>query len=501
MTFNTHTVRMRSLFVLTLIFTAVSCGKLEDLNVNPNQPESVTPDILLPGVIRDISNTLVGHAFFISNCASQHTAKSLRNEVDIYNWNSAPIIGVEPLWQGLYGALRDIKNIEDAARADGDDALLGVALTLKAMAFHVLTDTYGDIPYSEALQGADGVFTPAYDNQMDIYTGGNGLLAMLDEAHEAFENGTGSVAGDILYGGDASLWQRFANALHLRLLLHASGQMDVAEEWADVASRPLMQGVAHNAELEYQGAFPNEFPLIPFKTGDFESVRLGEQLHAQLTSTSDPRLMAFARPTDETIGTENEMYEGWTNGGKGCDDSGSRLGYAYYDYPGHPVGAEKAKGVWLTFAEQEFMLAEAAQRGWMAEDAEAHYNAAIEASMTDHSADPTDAGLADLAAFLGQANVAYDGTLLRIQEQKWVALYFHGMESYFEVRRWYHEAQGDWSQLPFLTPPCNNTNGDILPQRFVYPGEEQSLNGANFDAAVSALGGNDFNASMWLVSE
>ena len=106
----------RSVLLLALVMLAFAgCEKLEDINQNPNQPESVTPDILLPGVIRDMANTQVGHAFFIANCASQHTAKSLRNEVDIYNWNSAQIIGVEPLWQGLYGALRDINNIEESA--------------------------------------------------------------------------------------------------------------------------------------------------------------------------------------------------------------------------------------------------------------------------------------------------------------------------------------------------------------------------------------------------
>lgn len=489
------------LVLLTLLLSVVSCDKLEDLNVNPNQPESVTPDILLPGVIRDISNTLVGHAFFIANCASQHSAKSLRNEVDMYNWNSAPIIGVEPLWQGLYGALRDIQNIENAARESGDDALLGVALTLKATAFHVLTDTYGDVPYAEALQGAEGVFTPAYDDQMDIYTGDNGLLAMLDEAHEAFTNGSDMIMGDILFDGSADLWHRYANSLHLRLLLHASSQMDVAEAMATVAARPLMEGTAHNAELVYQGAFPNEYPLIPFKTGDFESVRLGEQLYAHLDSTADPRLMAYARPNDATIGTDDEVHEGWINGSKGCDDSGSRLGYAYYDYPGHPTVGTKARGVWLSYAEQEFTLAEAIQEGWIAGDAEMHYNQGITASMVDHNANPADTGLNGVEDFLTQASVAFDGTLLRIQEQKWVALYFHGMESYFEVRRWYHNAGGDWSQLPFLAPPCNNMNGDQLPLRFVYPGEEQSLNAANYEAAIANLGGNDYNAAMWLVSE
>jgi hypothetical protein len=121
--------------------------------------------------------------------------------------------------------------------------------------------------------------------------------------------------------------------------------------------------------------------------------------------------------------------------------------------------------------------------------------------MVDHGADPLDTGLASVDEFLAQPEVAFDGTMLRLQEQKWVALYFHGMESYFEVRRWYYNAAGDWAALPFLTPPCNNSNGDMLPLRFVYPGEEQSLNGANFAAAVSELGGNDFNAAMWLVQD
>jgi len=478
------------------------CGKLEDLNVNPNQPESVTPDILLPGVIRDMSNTLVGHAFFIANCASQHTAKSLRNEVDVYNWNSAQIIGVEPLWQGMYGALRDIRNIEIAAQESGDDRLLGVALTLKAFAFSILTDTYGDIPYSEALSGSTGVFYPAYDSQESIYTGSNGLFELLDQAHALFtEAGAGNVAGDILFAGDSDLWNRFANALHLRLLMHASQQMDVSAQFATVSTRPLMEGTAHNAQLVYLGAFPNEYPLIPFKTGDFESVRLGEQLFQQLDATQDPRLMRFARPTDETLGSDDEQYAGWINGGKGCVDSGSRLGYAYYDYPGHPVGADKANGMWMSFAEQSFIIAEAALNGWVFEDAQAHYDAGIVASMQDHGANPEDTGLNSVDDFLALPEVAWDGTLIRLQEQKWVSLYFHGMESYFEVRRWYRAVNGDWSQIPFLVPPCNNTNADALPMRFVYPGEELSLNGLNNAVAVDAMGGNDYNAKMWLVQD
>ena len=293
------------------ILLMFGCGELAELNENPNQPEAVSPDVLLPGVIRDMSDVLVGHAFYISNCASQLSAKSLRNEVDVYDWNAVPIIGFDALWPAMYGALRDIRNIEAAAIERGDDRLLATAKTLKVFAFSVLTDTYGDIPYSQALAGNTGTYFPAYDTQEDIYLGEGGLLDELDAAHTLFSNaGAGTVGGDILFSGDSDLWHRFANALHLRLLVHCQAQTDVSAEFAAVADRPLMEGNAHNAQLDYLNAFPNQFPIVPLKQGDFESVRFGEAAFALMDSTNDPRMMRYARATDATIGTDNEAFEG-----------------------------------------------------------------------------------------------------------------------------------------------------------------------------------------------
>jgi|GEM_PF-366440 len=497
-------LRKRTLPVLSALmalFMWAGCGELSELNENPNQPESVTPDVMLPGVIRDISDVLVGHAFYISNCASQLSAKSLRNEVDVYNWNAVPIIGFDALWPSLYGALRDIRNIEAAAIERGDDRLLAAAKTMRAFAFSVLTDTYGDIPYSQALAGNNGTYFPAYDKQADIYLADGGLLDELDAAHALFAAaGPGTVSGDILFGGDSDLWHRFANALHLRLLVHCSAQTDVSAEFAEVAGRPLMEGTAHNAALNYLNAFPNQFPIIPLKQGDFESVRFGQAAFALMEGSNDPRLMQYARATDATIGSDNEAFEGWENGGKGCDDTGSRLGLTYYDYPGHPTTADKAPGVWMSYAEQEFILCEGAWRGWSSGDAAAHYAQAVTASMVDHGADPADTGLSSVEDFLSQEGVVWNDTPQRLFEQKWLALYFHGMEPYFEVRRWYTDG-GGWDGVPFLTPPCANTNDDNLPLRFIYPSEEQSLNADNYAAAVERLGGsNSFNAAMWLVA-
>ena len=95
--------------------------------------------------------------------------------------------------------------------------------------------------------------------------------------------------------------------------------------------------------------------------------------------------------------------------------------------------------------------------------------------------------------------LAYDEAI-DIWEQKWLALFFHGLEPYFEVRRWLAESNNDFDAIRFLQPTCQNTNNDLLPTRFLYPGEEQSLNNENYQMAIDQLGGtNGFNAKMWLL--
>jgi hypothetical protein len=78
-------------------------------------------------------------------------------------------------------------------------------------------------------------------------------------------------------------------------------------------------------------------------------------------------------------------------------------------------------------------------------------------------------------------------------------MFFTGLDNYFELRRWYSQEEGSWADLPFVSAPCSNTNGDALPMRFIYPGNEASLNPDNYQAAIDALGSNSQNAKMWVV--
>ncbi len=483
-----------------LAFTACE-DDLADLNENPNQPSEVTPGVLLTSATRQTVNTMVNGSFLLGNNAAQLTAKTLRTEVDVYNWNAFPTV-----WEGLYRALADVDALENLALESGNQQIEGVALVLKSYIFAVLTDAYGDIPYSEAIDGiTDGNYTPAYDDQEEIYMDPNGLIASLERAVQLL-SGSGNIEGDILYGGDANKWIRFANSLALRQLMHASGRMDVSQQIAALAnSAELMRSNADNAALTYTGSFPNEYPLIPLKTGDFDAVLMSNRSVLVMQGYNDPRLSRYARP--DNLDFEAPTFSGADNGSENpefCNKTGSRLGVEYYNFPDQPtaaeLGLEVAEGVLMDYAEVEFLLAEAALLGYTSGDAEMHYRNGIRASMNYNDVDYSPFGYSNFDDYYQNSGVSYAGDILQLWEQKWLALFFHGLEPYFEVRRWLEENEGDFDAIPFLAATCQNVNEDRLPLRFLYPGQEQSLNTDNYNAAVEKLGGsNSQNAEMWLV--
>lgn len=476
-----------------------SCEQFDEFNENPNEPTSVSPDVLLASAIRSSVNTSVEESFLLGNNIAQLSTKTLRNEVDAYNWNAFPTV-----WEGFYESLTDIYAVENIALETNNAQLEGVAIVMRSWIFSVLTNAYGDIPYFEAVRGIEDNFTPVYDPQPEIYAD---LLSELERASNLLAAGSGgSISGDLIFNNDASKWRKLANSLRLRLLMLAHNQLDNApEQFASIAAAgEIMESNDDNAVLEYLGSFPNQFPLIPLKTGDFDAVALSTTMLNHFEAYDDPRLFRYARP-DNDLYTPEGVFNGADNGNntENCDKTGSRLGAAYYvdasQTTASELGIDIADGIIMTYAELEFLLAEAAGRGWISDDSETHYRNGIEASMMYHQVDFGTTQWSSFSDFYDNSGVAYD-KVTDIWEQKWVALYFHGLEPYFELRRWYFESGMSWDGIPFLDPPCSNVNDDELPLRFLYPGEEISLNATNYNAAVDRLGGsNSQNASMWLV--
>ncbi len=490
-----HQKYLLFLFCL-LVFTG--CIKFEDLNQNPNEPTQVSADVLLPGAIRSAVNTSVDASFLVGNNAAQLTAKTLRLEVDAYNWNAFPTY-----WEAWYENLTDIKYLESIAAESNNDALEATAIILRCWIFANLTNAYGNIPYSQAILGASDNFTPTYDEQEFIY---EDMLAELKRADQLLATGTGTIEGDILLDGDALKWQKFGNSLRLRLLMTAQSKMDNADsQFATIVNTAnIISSNEDNVSLQYISNFPNEFPLLNLKSGDFDAVAISQTSLALLSSTNDPRLLRYARPNNEDY-TDDPTFIGAINGqGSDCNKEGaSRLGAQYFNYPGltnaASLGLPMAEGMIISYAEVEFLLAEAAAKGWIANNPETHYKNAIAASMNYHQVDFVPWGWNNFEDFYANAGITYNN-IMDIWQQKWLALFFNGLEPYFELRRWYHENGNTFEGIPFIDATCNNINGDRLPLKFLYPTQEQSLNAANYQKAIDAQGGtNDQNAKMWLV--
>ena len=479
-----------TLAIIGLIFIS-ACNDFEELNINPNEPTTVSTGVLFTSALRTSVLTTSNEAFLLSNNIAQLTAKTLRAEVDFYGWNAFPTV-----WEGLYESLTDLQSLIGIAELDNNDQMIGVAMVLQAWIFSELTNAYGDIPYSEAIGGDTSVFTPKYDTQEFIY---GDLLKKLDQAIVKI-NGSGTIYGDILYQGNGDNWVKFANSMKLRLLMYSSNKNDVSSSFSAIVNEGLVfKSNEDHAILNFLNTFPNQFPTLPLKQGDFDAVAIAKSAVAVLESYGDPRLSRYARPDNEDFNSPTFM--GVANGVGG--QTGSRLGLSYYDYPGQTTAAENgldyANGILMSYAEVEFLIAEGIVKGWISGDIEAHYKLGIQASHNYYQVNYTPVGWSGFDDFYSNSGVAFSDNL-DIWEQKWLGLYFSALDPYFEVRRWYVEA-GGWDAIPFLNPPIgSNSNNYELPMRFLYPGQEQSLNADNYNQANERYGNSNLiNGKMWIV--
>ena len=492
---------IKYILVILLIGFSFSCDDdFEELNTNPNQPEEVPMATLLPNIIVEATDASVMQSYLIGNNVAQLTAKTLRKEVDIYQWASFANL----TWTPFYNVLRDVRALELQAEAEDNPNYQGITMVMRTWIFSVLTDAYGDIPYTDALKADEGINFPEYDTQEAIYTGPEGLLATLDEALTLMGPGNGNVSadGDILFSGDISQWEKLANSLKFRLLLRVANinpSEAAAQMQAIVDSGIHLLGNEDNAVLEYLDSPPYQFPVKPLKSGDFDAVNISERLVETFKMINDPRLEKYARPANEPLASdEDPVYAGLKNGDE-TSSGGSRLGYEYYDYLGHRTVNEDADGIIMTYAELQFILAEAVEKGWVTTglSSEDHFKAGIEASLKYYDVfnfpytTPDGTTLASFDEYYDQPQVSLSAAsdkLARIAEQKWIAIFFTGLEPWFEYKR---------TGLPALQPTPDNENNDQIPVRFIYPGQEQSLNQDNYQAAIARLGGDDININTW----
>lgn len=505
MNFTMKKIKISALIVV--LFLAGSCGKdFGDINTNPNNPSAVSPDFLFTEASRNIAQIYSGYAhIYFVDLWSQHFCQN--NYTDESRFRIRPD-ATNNYWNWYYsGPLFDLHEVQrllpSYAGVEPDAVLknkMAIADVLSVLMWQEVTDIFGPVPYSEALKGSDNR-TPRYDSQKDIYTD---LLQRLKTASDALDPSAGSFGNaDPVYGGDAGHWKAFANALRLRIAMRMSDvEPALARAAAEAAWIAAFTSNADNAYFHFLASLPNNNPLNQARVegGDAHFGLSRTFIDSTLLPLNDPRLPVFA---DEKV----------SGGGYAGRPYGQRSGVAASESPdlySQPSGASAvqgrrgfrsldvlkadAVGRFMSYAELCFILAEAKERGWSVPGTAAEwYEKGIRASLEEWGV--TDSGVQD--SYLSQAAVAYATAPgdwhQKIGVQKWIALFLTGSQGWCEYRRL------DFDKLePCANSPIFDVGDKPVPLRLPYPTNEQSQNGANYNAALNLLGGPDnLKTRLW----
>ncbi len=487
---------MKKAYLLIILLSCLqfSCTKnFEQLNTDPNRPKEVNPGVVLGQMQYRIVSSSISAARSFTHELMQVNAPRSSTRDGIHRYVITPGTGV---WTSFYTYLADIDVIMASADRLNEKNYKAIGLVYKCWAYSILTDAYGDIPYSEAIKAADGNFQPKFDAQKDIYTQ---ILKDLATANDLFDDTKAlTYGGDYVYPSNTltagknlgiQRWKKFCNTLRLRLLLrlskHAS-ELNVNDQINAILADPVKYPVfASNAD-EGIFKFPNVYPFFnPYFTARQLDWRDGVYFTRffidNLNAWNDPRRAVWALTVP--VNGQN-IYQGIESGYPTTTEYVVGKNSSYND----ALKTSATLGVMMTYAEEEFIKAELVLKGFnTGKTAKAHYENGITASMTQW-------GVNLPSNYLQQTGVAYnqaatpDAQLQQIMLQKYFAYFFVDYQAWFEKRR---------TGYPVLPRGSGIPAGNQFPYRIPYPTYLQSLNAANLAAATAAMGGDNSNTKVW----
>lgn len=497
---------MKKIYLVLIVFSLVLTGcdfdkGFEEMNVDPTKAAQL-----------DVNNKFASVFLRTSGGRYENWRASLIYSSQIVQHMSSTATywtgNFYTLNQGYSTSLFDrgypeqVKEIEDIiyqlSEEGVSDTQMGVARIWRAFIYHRLTDLYGDIPYSEAGKGfIEGILKPAYDSQEAIY------MDMLAEIEGGIAQlGANTLGGsDLIFQGDVDKWRKFGNSLMLRLAMRLTkADAATAQAWAQKA---ISGGtMASNDDIAY--IQHTNGPAGINRNGHGEvfdadgNMRISKTFMEFLQNGNDPRLpILAARRSDgstaaaDLFGMPNGLTGGALEAKYGTESS-------YYAEPNRAVlGGFDAPMVFQTYAEVEFLKAEAAQRGWHSGSVETHYNNGVKAAMQMLSSlYPNAAAISDaqVSDYLAANPLNTSSPMEMIHTQYWAATFLNEYEAFANWRR---------TGFPTLQPfggeavyPGNETNGEI-PRRMIYPNSEESTNPENYAAAVSRQGPNTLTTRVW----
>lgn len=513
------------------LLTTLSCtDKLIEMNENPNgsDPNNANPNMVLSTVLTEVGRAVVNLGYQDIAGVMQHTQKDGWGEGhNAYDW------GGSNDWSGYYGILRNNKFVYDKAVELEQPLHQGVTLIMKSLVFGMITDLWGDAPYTNALQGekggADFVF-PSFDPQQQIY---EGVLADLEKANtllsaSSFNSTLGSA--DVYFQGNVLKWRKFANSLALRYYMRLAEKLPAVAKAGvekivnNPTEFPIITVVGDDVTMAFPGnsnadSWPSNATYDTDST-NYRRIKMCDTFVKALLEREDPRIGVWANKVQVFLQVSADLPSGTdriadtiVNGtprkvrylspdklvpagtpietvNQHPDYVGLPLKlsvpYTYNQYNGGVQSARNPHVSWvnsrfanakngiparlISAAEVNFILAEAAAvYGWNTGDAEQHYQKAVEASFQAW-------GLgSSAAAYLAHPLVEFDGTQEQIITQKWIASWTVATEAWMDWRR---------TGYPVLE---GGALAPQLPFRFYYPLTERDQNAENIKAANGRL--------------
>lgn len=445
--------KFKNIKIAALAFAAISfagCEKgfLEGFGEDPNNPTEVSPNLVLSTAQVATGYVYGGDYARYSDMWVQHQAGTDRQFSSIGQYIITEA-DVDNIWRfnAYGGGMIDLQNLIDQQTEEGNMAYVGIAKILMASNLGLLTDCFGDIPYSDAFQGADNI-SPTYDSQESIYAS---ILSLLSAAHSDLdaESPFSPEDDDIMFGGDLAAWHAAARALEARYKLHLANN---SGDYAAVLTAIDAGAITSNdgdLQLPFGDLVTEQNLWFQFYEQRSGYLSMGKFFIDMMNSTSDPRLPVYA-----TLNTGG-VYNGASPGDAFTTDF-SLIG-PFYGSANSPIPI-------ITYSEQKFIEAEAAfKSGDNARAATAHNEGVI----------------ANLAK-LGVTDAVYEAahaaetsgtiTLEKIMEQKYLAM-FTQLESWTDYRR---------TGIPAIVPASGT-----VPVRFPYPSSERLYNGGNVPTGVT----------------
>ena len=491
--------------VLSASLLLTSCTKgFQELNTDPNTiPTAQAQQLLAPALVGAVGVNMMRNRNF-NNELMQVTVNLSESEGQVFrydfrsNWS-------DYLYNGLYSELTNFKDVykasKDSVTSTYNRSYMAVSLICQVWLHSILTDTYGDLPYFQSNLARDSsIYEPAFDRQKDIYLD---MFNKLEQANTLLKTGTAIIASsDPVFAGNVGLWRKFGNSLYLRLLLRVSGKAEVSAQAiakikeiaeTNTTNYPIIANNTESAILKWTGTAPYTSPYQTIREQDFRSPGLASFFIDNLVAWNDPRIDIGNFGSNGInrwgIAPVSGMYGG-TPSGYAPGTNAVKKSYFYSNTSTTSLQIDPLTGMMMNYAEVQFILAEAAVKGWISGSAETYYNNGALNSITLWL--PTYA--VPITTFLVAADIqwlptlTFDQKMERIHLQKYYALFLTDMQQWFEYRRTGH---------PYLPQGAGLQNGGVMPARMVYPVYVQSTNPTNYRLAVQAQGPDVISTQVW----